>query len=72
MAEELISGVASPRIWGGQMFDFRRITLFCLEKRFFKHKMTMFSKIWGVMAPLAPPVYAYGTHSSFRQDSDSL
>jgi len=32
------SGVASPKIWGGEkilggkMFDFRRITLFCLEK----------------------------------------
>ena len=37
------------------MFDCRRITLFCLEKRFSKQKMTMFSKIvQGVMAPLAP------------------
>jgi len=48
------SGVASPKIWGdkkfrgGKMFDFRRITLFCLEKRLSKHKMTMFSKIWRV------------------------
>jgi len=24
------------------MFDFRRITLFCLEKRLSKHKMTAF------------------------------
>jgi len=44
------SGVASPKIWGGaknlrgaKMFDFRRITLFCLEKRFSKHKMAIFS-----------------------------
>jgi len=27
---------------GGKMFDFRRITLFCLEKRLSKHKMTTF------------------------------
>ena len=37
------------------MFDFRRITLFRLEKRLSKHKMTMFSKnFWGAMAPLSP------------------
>ena len=41
------------------MFDFRRITLFCLEKRLSKHKMTIFSKNWGGMAPFAPPGYAY-------------
>jgi len=41
------------------MFDFRRITLLCLEKRLSKHKMTMFSKNLGGMAPLAPPGYAY-------------
>jgi len=29
------------------MFDFRRITLFCLEKRFSKQKMTIFSKNLG-------------------------
>jgi len=42
------------------MFDFRRITLFCLEKRLSKHKMTMFSKIFfeehGPFAPLAMPM----------------
>jgi len=60
------SGVASPKIWGGQklgrakMFDFRRITLFCLEKRLLKHKMTIFSKnLGGGMTPLALPGYAY-------------
>ena len=28
--------------WAGKMFDFRRITLFCLGKRLSKHKMTAF------------------------------
>jgi len=41
------------------MFEFGRITLFCLEKRFSNHKMTMFPKILGGMAFLAPPPYAY-------------
>ena len=37
------------------MFDFTRITLFCLEKRLSKHKMTIFSKnFWGEW-PLCPP-----------------
>jgi len=52
------SGVASPKILGGdKMFDFRRITLFCLEKRLSKHKMTIFSKHLGVAMvslPLPP------------------
>ena len=38
------------------MLDFWRITLFCLEKRFSKHKMTIFSKSLGAMAPLAVPL----------------
>jgi len=37
-----------PKNWGGKMRDFRRITLFCLEKRFSKHKMTIFSKTFFV------------------------
>jgi len=37
------------------MFDFRRITLFCLEKRFSKHKMTIFSKNLGGAWSLCPP-----------------
>jgi len=64
------SGVASPNIWrglkvflGGEMFD-RRITLFCLEKRFSKHNITIFSKNFGAMAPLAPPGYAYATENA--------
>jgi len=42
------------------MFDFRQITLFCLEKRLSKHKMIIFSINLGGMAPLAPADYAYG------------
>jgi len=42
------------------MFDFRRNTLFCLEKCLSKHKMTIFSENLGeAMAPLPPPGYAY-------------
>jgi len=53
------SGVASPKIGGGKVFDFRRITGFCLEKRLSKHKMTIFSENFGgATAPLAPPGYA--------------
>jgi len=42
------------------MFDVRRITLFCLEKRFSKHKMTIFSKNLGRHGTFGPPGYAYG------------
>jgi len=37
----------TEHLGGGEMFDFRRITLFCLEKRLSKHKMTIFSKNLG-------------------------
>jgi len=37
------------------MFDFRRITLFCLEKRLSKHKTTIFSKRLGRHGPFSPP-----------------
>ena len=61
------SGVASPKIWGAKMFDFRRITLFCLEKRLSKHKMAMFSKHFGGTgprwSPLARPMPSYITIS---------
>ena len=51
----IYSGVASPKILGGKTFGFRRITLFCLEKRLSKHKMTIFSKnLVGAMAHFAP------------------
>jgi len=36
------------------MLDFRRIALFCLEKRLSKHKMTIFSKNLGGAWPLCP------------------
>jgi len=45
--------------WGGKIFDFRQITLFCLKKRLSKQKMTIFSKNLGAVAPLASPGYAY-------------
>ena len=59
------SGVARPKIFGGgKMFDFRRITLFCLEKRLSKHKMTIFSKnlggAWPLVSPLATPMPVSG------------
>jgi len=56
------SGVASPKILGGKMPDFRRITLFCLEKRLSKHKMAIFSKNSEGHGPFFPPGYAYVLH----------
>jgi len=60
------------------MFDFRRIALFCLEKRLSKHKVTTFSKNFGVehgpfgepwlhlwrtlATPLANPGYTCGSY----------
>jgi len=38
------------------MFDFRGITLFCLDKRLSNHKMAIFSKHFGGHGP---PGYAY-------------
>jgi len=49
----------------GVMFDFRRITLFCLEKRLSRHKMTIFSKILGGYGPSSPPGYAYESKYCF-------
>ena len=43
---------------GRKMFDFWRITLFCLEIGFSQHKLTIFSKNWGDMDPFSPPGYA--------------
>jgi len=53
---------SQPKHLGGaKMFDFRRITLFCLEKRLSKHKMTIFSKRLGGSWPLWLPLgYACG------------
>jgi len=53
--------VGAKKFGGGQIFDFRCKTLFCLEKRLSKHKMTIFSKHFGGPWPLWPtPDYAYG------------
>ena len=59
------SGVVSPKIWGGaKMFDFRRITLFCVEKRLSKQKMTVFSKnLAGARLLWPPPGYAHYSDS---------
>jgi len=40
--EFAISGVTSAKIGGAKMFDFRRITLFCLEKRLSKQNDYIF------------------------------
>jgi len=40
------------------MFDFRRWTVFCLGRRFSKHKRLDMLKILG-LGPLVPPGYAY-------------
>jgi len=41
---------------GAEMLDFRRIKLFCFEKRHSKHKMTIFSKNLGGRGPFGPPL----------------
>jgi len=52
---------SQPKNLGGaKMFDFRRITLFCLEKRLSKQKMTIFSKNVGGMAFFVPPMATSG------------
>jgi len=54
------------------MFDFRRITLFCLKKRLSKHKMTIFSKTFGGVAwpfwpTLSTPTFATNVVQSHWQ-----
>jgi len=56
--------------WGAQkfgeckMFDFRRVTLFCFEKRLSEQKMTIyFLKIWG-HGPLATPMATMPFHKN--------
>jgi len=57
----LVQRRSQPKNFGGaKMFDYRRITLFCLEKRLSNHKMTIFSKNLGGPWPLWYPAgYAY-------------
>jgi len=50
------------------MFDFRRITLFCLEKRLSKHKMTIFSKNLGGHSLFGSPGYPYEYNGKWRRD----
>jgi len=50
------------------MFDFRRITLFCLEKRLSKHKMTIFSKNFVVHGPFGPPWLRLWPKLMWRRD----
>jgi len=68
------SGVASSKMWGGKnfggakMFDFKRITLFCLERHLSKHKMTIcFNNLgaaWPIWPPLATPMLPTSFHES--------
>jgi len=51
------------------MFDFWRITLFCLEKRLSNHKMTIYSKNLGGHGPFSSPGYAYGGWTGWRTQS---
>jgi len=46
----------AKNLGGAKIFDFRRITLVCLEKRLSKHKMTICSKMFWGHGPFAPPV----------------
>jgi len=56
----------SKNFGGGKMFDFRRITVFCMEKRLSKHEKTIFSKYlggpWPLWPPLAMPMTTLLTH----------
>jgi len=54
---EFLLAVAQPaqKFGEAKMFDFRQITLFCLEKRFSKIKWLYFLKIWEGAWPVWPP-----------------
>ena len=49
------NSVASTKVCGVKMFDFRRKTLFCLGYRLSKHKMTTNSKKLGGTWSFCPP-----------------
>jgi len=51
-----LENLGGAKIGGSKMFDFRRITLFYLEKRLSKHKITIYSKNLGGPWPLWPPL----------------
>jgi len=45
------SGVASLKFWGGKIFNFRQITLFCMGYHLSRHKMTIYAKHFGGHGP---------------------
>jgi len=47
---------ASPQIWGGQIFDFKRGTVFCFRHRLSKHKLTRNARNLGRIALLPTPM----------------
>ena len=49
------SGVVSPKFGGAKLFDFRRVTVFCLGYCLSKHKTTKYAKNLGG----CPPGYTY-------------
>ena len=56
------------------MFDMTRITLFCLEKRLSKHKMTIFSKNLGGHGPFdtslaTPMIYCTCQPNEFEREN---
>jgi len=55
---------SQPKNFGGaKVYDLRRITLFCLEKRFTKHIITIYFKNFeGRLAPLPPPWLSLWPH----------
>jgi len=68
----LYSGVASPKILGGQNVWFQANNTILFKKRLSKHKMTVFCKNLGGMAPLAPlatPMLLYDVHDNDRISS---
>jgi len=58
--------LVGQKIGGTQMCDFRRITLFCLEKRFSKHRITIISNNLGRHGPFDLPWLRLSCSSSKR------
>jgi len=56
----------AKKFWGGKMFHFRRIALFCLVKRLSKQKMTIFSENLGAWLLSPSPVYVYVSNYSME------
>ena len=70
------SGVASPKIWGVKVYDFRWITLFLFGKTPLKAQNDyIFQTFWEGMAPLAPlatPMQGNSIFLSFWDFSDQF